>query len=58
MDPVTEAIALVTAIVQVHKTTLEGMSPEQRIEYGKLVLADLQRWNDFLNLFRPRVANG
>lgn len=54
MDPITAAIALVTAIVKVHQTTLEGMSPEQRIEYGKLVLADLQRWNDFLNFFRPR----
>lgn len=54
MDPITAAITLVTAIVKVHQTTLEGMSPDQRIEYGKLVLADLQRWNDFLNFFRPR----
>lgn len=55
MDPVTAAIALVTAIVQVHKATLDGMSPEQRVEYGRLVLEDLKRWNDFLNLFRPKV---
>jgi hypothetical protein len=48
MDPLTAALTLVTAIIKLHQTTLEGMTPEQRIEYGKLVLADLQRWHDFI----------
>jgi len=47
MDPLTAALTFATAIVKLHQTTLEGMTPEQRIEYGKLVLADLQRWHQF-----------
>lgn len=56
MDPITAAIQLVTAIVKMHQTTLEGMTVEQRIEYGKLVLADLKRWQDILELFRPKMV--
>jgi len=56
MDPLTAALTLVTAIIKLHQTTLEGMTPEQRIEYGKLVLADLQRWHDFLNHLFPAAA--
>lgn len=56
MDPITAAIQLVTAIVKMHQTTIEGMTVEQRIEYGKMVLADLKRWQDFLEFFRPKTA--
>lgn len=53
MDPITAAITLVTAVVKIHQTVLEGMSVDQRIEYGRLILDDLKRWNNFLDIFRP-----
>lgn len=54
MDPITAAVQLATAIVTLHTKTLDGMTPEQRVEYGKLVLDDLHRWHDFLGLFKPK----
>lgn len=56
MDPITAAIQLVTAIVKMHQTILEGMTPVQRVEYGRMVLEDLKRWHDFLDFFKPKVT--
>jgi hypothetical protein len=49
MDPITAAIQLVIAIIDLHKTTLEGMTPEQRVTYGQFVLKDLERWHNTLD---------
>ena len=56
MDPITAAIQLVTAAINMHVKTLEGMSVAQREAYGKMVLEDLKRWHDFLDFFRPKEA--
>lgn len=54
MDPLSAALALVTAIVNAHAEMLKGMTPEQRVQYAQMILDDMKAWRDFLKLFAPK----
>lgn len=56
MDPFTAALTAFTAAMRLQQTLVEGMDVATRAEYGKLILADAQRWHDFFERWHDFFA--
>lgn len=53
MDPLTQILAIIRTICEIHKLWLESLPEPERAAIAKAQAEDLLKWREFLDHFRP-----
>ena len=54
MDPLTAALNLATALVEVWAKIIDAMPPDAKAEFGRLAVEDMRRWQSLLAPLFPK----